>query len=274
MGSIRDYGTGSGVSSSAAFRMDFSRLSQTVGSNIQKMSSQVSDVERMVRQIGTASDSTDMRERLHNQTHLIHNIAQDTGDKLKEMSNLPPAMGQSEQRQQKLIKEKLVQQFTDALNRFQTAQRQAAEKERQSFVRARAHSNNAASQWHPFEDDSQRGYGQQSAVPQSQTTVQVEQEVDLQGLREREDAIRKLEADISDVNQIFKDLAIMVHEQGEIIDNIEAHVDSATVNVQHATQELNTARKYQSKSRRKTAILVIILIVIVLIIILSVSLSR
>ena len=53
------------------------------------------------------------------------------------------------------------------------------------------------------------------------------------------------QTDIGDVNQIFKDLATMVHEQGEVIDSIEANVESAQVNVSQGNVELTSARQYQ-----------------------------
>lgn len=48
-----------------------------------------------------------------------------------------------------------------------------------------------------------------------------------------------------DVNQIFKDLATMVHEQGEVIDSIEANVESAQVHVSQGAGQLQQARQYQ-----------------------------
>ena len=41
----------------------------------------------------------------------------------------------------------------------------------------------------------------------------LEEEQNLEYLHERERAVSQLEADIGDVNQIFKDLAAMVHDQ-------------------------------------------------------------
>ena len=41
----------------------------------------------------------------------------------------------------------------------------------------------------------------------------LEEEQNLEYLQERERSIAQLEADIGDVNQIFKDLAAMVHDQ-------------------------------------------------------------
>ena len=79
----------------------------------------------------------------------------------------------------------------------------------------------------------------------AQTQLQMEEEVDLEDLREREQSIRKIESDIVDVNQIFKDLATMVHAQGEVIDSIEANVESAAIQVQEGASQLSKARDYQ-----------------------------
>ena len=51
-----------------------------------------------------------------------------------------------------------------------------------------------------------------------------------------------------DVNQIFKDLATMVHEQGEVIDSIEANVESSHMNVGQGVQQLAKASDYQVTS--------------------------
>lgn len=44
----------------------------------------------------------------------------------------------------------------------------------------------------------------------------LEEEQNIQRLEQRELAVRQLEADIMDVNQIFKDLANLVHDQVRI----------------------------------------------------------
>jgi t-SNARE complex subunit (syntaxin) len=50
---------------------------------------------------------------------------------------------------------------------------------------------------------------------------------------------------MGDVNQIFKDLSLLVHEQGEMVDNIESHVEDAHVRVQQGNKQLVQARKHQ-----------------------------
>ena len=53
------------------------------------------------------------------------------------------------------------------------------------------------------------------------------------------------QSDIVDVNTIFKELATMVHEQGEMIDSIEANVETAQMRVEEGTSQLATAASYQ-----------------------------
>jgi t-SNARE complex subunit (syntaxin) len=53
------------------------------------------------------------------------------------------------------------------------------------------------------------------------------------------------QSDISDVNQIFKELGAMVHEQGEVIDSIEASVEKTEVFVSEGASQLRQASNYQ-----------------------------
>lgn len=259
------YQTGSGTSEGTRDHSnDFTRLSQVVGNNIQKISQNVGQMQRMINQIGTPQDSADLRDKLHQIQHYTGQLAKEANRSLKDLAHLPPPSQQSDQRQWKMQKERLTSEFTSILNSFQAAQRKAAEKEKESVARVKAHSGYSQD---PFVDDRKaddqlvsfdRGGMQQS--------VQMEEDVDLQIIQEREKAIRQLESDIMDVNQIFKDLGMLVHEQGEMVDSIEANVQSAEISVESGTQELQKAREYQTKARRKKCIILIVIVVVLVII--------
>ena len=91
--------------------------------------------------------------------------------------------------------------------------------------------------------------------------LMLEEEQNLEYLQERERSVAQLEADIGDVNQIFKDLAAMVHDQvmmrslkkknqvffyqGEMVDSIEANVESASIRVNEGSDQLRMAERYQ-----------------------------
>ncbi|XP_062612993.1 syntaxin-12-like isoform X1 [Saccostrea cucullata] len=99
----------------------------------------------------------------------------------------------------------------------------------------------------------------------------MEEDVDLEMLREREDAIKQLESDITDVNQIFKDLGMLVHEQGEMLDSIEANVETTATHVEEGRKQLSQAQTYQSKARRKKCICVVILVVVLAVIVIIIA---
>ncbi|CAG0902872.1 unnamed protein product, partial [Darwinula stevensoni] len=89
----------------------------------------------------------------------------------------------------------------------------------------------------------------------------MEEEMDIRILEEREAAIRQLEDDITNVNDIFKDLACMVHEQGEVIDTIEGNIDVGAARVEAGTQELAKASRYQTSARKKIFFICLLLLV-------------
>lgn len=245
---------------------EFSKLVQNISGNIQKITQNVAQIQRNVNQIGTSQDNEELRERLHQTTHYTNQLAKETNVYIKDLAHLP--MPQSEQRQYKMQKERLTDEFSNALKNFQTVQRTAAEKEKASVQRARAHSSSNYGR-SPFDDDERRSddmFVSNAGFSQTKQILQMEEDVDLEMLHEREEAIKKLERDIVDVNQIFKDLGMLVHEQGDALDSIEANVENAQVRVEEGTQQLAKARDYQSKARRKKCFCVVILVVVLLVI--------
>ncbi|KAK0062981.1 syntaxin-7-like isoform X1 [Biomphalaria pfeifferi] len=246
---------------------DFSKLSKDISTNIQKITQNVTQIQTFVNQIGTAQDSDKVRQRVHETTHYTNQLAKETSDYLKKLAHLP--ILSSEQRQWKMQKDRLTDEFSNALKNFQTVQRTAAEKEKASVQRARAQSGLDKSPYDEPTDD--RSFSQ--GFSQTRQVLQMEQDVDLELLKEREDAIKKLESDIMDVNQIFKDLGMLVHEQGEVLDSIEANIDNATMSVEEGTKQLSKAREYQSRARRKKFCIIIIILVVLAIIGLIIGLS-
>merc|ERR1712066_588976 len=97
--------------------------------------------------------------------------------------------------------------------------------------------------------DIEEGSPQEDVQRKQQMLMQ--EEYDMEHLQERQRQINQLESDILDVNTIFKDLATLVHEQGEVIDSIEANVESTHVRVQEGTEQLRQAETYKMKKRKR-----------------------
>ncbi|VEN44773.1 unnamed protein product [Callosobruchus maculatus] len=86
--------------------------------------------------------------------------------------------------------------------------------------------------------------------------------------------IIKLENSIRELHDMFMDMAMLVENQGELIDRVEYHVGTAQTFIHQGGTELKAAKEYQSKARKKKILIIICLVValVILIIILSVSL--
>lgn len=76
-----------------------------------------------------------------------------------------------------------------------------------------------------------------------------------------------LQSNISDINQIFKDLGALVYDQGEVIDSIEASVERTEVSVTEGASQVRQASMYQTKLRKKKCILIVIAAIVLAILI-------
>ncbi|KAJ0000581.1 hypothetical protein NQD34_012423 [Periophthalmus magnuspinnatus] len=242
---------------------DFSSLIQSCSGNIQKITQNTGQIKSLLYQLGTGHEP---QEKLQQLQHYTNQLAKETNRHLKDLGALAPPTSPSEQRQQKLQRERLMNDFSSALQNFQTVQRRAAEKEKESVARARSSARATVREMVRAMVRATDEWGQ--TLTQTQELGVTEE--DLEVIRERETNIRQLEADIMDVNQIFKDLAVMIHDQGEMIDSIEANVENAEVHVNRGAAQLQKAAYYQRKSRKRmcflTMVLSLVLVILIIII--------
>jgi len=87
-------------------------------------------------------------------------------------------------------------------------------------------------------------------------------------LRERE--IQSVVKSISDLNVIFKELAVMISEQGQVVDRIDHNIENTSLKVEAGLNELKKADQYQKKNRKMKCIVIEAVIVVVLLFILIV----
>ncbi|XP_035736343.1 syntaxin-12-like [Vespa mandarinia] len=259
-----DIGFSSYHNGGPAREQDFSRLSQTIGTSILKISQNVSSMQKMVNQLGSSTDSQELRNKLHQIQHYTQQLAKDTSGHLRDLANNSGSTSPGEQRQRKMQRERLQDEFTTALNSFQAVQRLAATKEKEMVRKAKANAGIA-----PFGEKKQETLIelQDSRTQKQIQQQQLKEEQNLRMLEEQEASIRQLESNISDINQIFKDLGALVYDQGEVIDSIEASVERTEVSVNEASSHVRQASVYQTKLRKKKCILVLIGVIVLSILI-------
>lgn len=90
---------------------------------------------------------------------------------------------------------------------------------------------------------------------------------------ERESEIRNIEAGVSELNELFRDVATIVREQGDMIDSIDVNVENVRNETRGADVELRQASRYQKNARNKACCLLVVLAVVLLVVILAVTLS-
>jgi syntaxin 7 len=90
---------------------------------------------------------------------------------------------------------------------------------------------------------------------------------------EREAEIRNIEQSVSELNELFRDVAHIVHEQGGQLDLISDNVERTRDDTRGADINLRSASRYQKNARNKACCLLIILAVILVIIVLAVVLG-
>ena len=179
------------------------------------------------------------------------------------------------QRQQTMEQAKVSRDFQTAVAAFQKAQRHSAEKQRQYVERAKASLSDATesgsapaltpgAQTEQLLELEDRPAAAQQQQAQAQEELVPDSELEFQEtlIEEREGDIREIEAGILELNEIFRDLGTIVHEQQSMLDNIESNVISIANDTAGASSELTTAHAYQRKAGRRMLCLLMIFCIV------------
>lgn len=85
-------------------------------------------------------------------------------------------------------------------------------------------------------------------------------------IQERHDAVKDIERNLIELNQIFMDMATLVEAQGEQLNDIESHVNRASSFIERGTGQLKVAKDHQRNTRKWMCIGITLLIILILII--------
>ena len=234
---------------------------------------------------GTPKDTRELRARLHRQRDALGQIAKDTTASVKRLSELAGQPGAPPGA--KATQTKLVKDFQAVLKEFQKAQRACAERESaylpQSdagrplhLVRGASGTSTELPPYVDAEGSYQRtgSLEQQALLRESkrQELLQLDGEIEYNNalIAERDAGIAEIQSQIGEVNEIFQDLAVLVNEQGTMLDDIEANIVRTSAKTRDARQELVKAETSQRASRSKLLWLLLVGVVVLSVIILAV----
>ncbi|XP_078495796.1 syntaxin-12 isoform X2 [Ciona intestinalis] len=186
---------------------NYTRLTHLVGSNLQKITKNVQEIKNLVCQLNDDGNSGDTLTKINQRQHHTKELLEGTASHLSDVKNISPPTSASEKRQRNTMTTRLTNDLKDVSMSFQDVQRDIAKIERESVARMRSLSES--------NQETQPFIGAQGGMQMQEMATH-----DVSVLEERERELQKLESDIVDVNIIFKDLAKIVEDQGEMIEKV------------------------------------------------------
>ncbi|XP_012607196.1 t-SNARE domain-containing protein 1 isoform X2 [Microcebus murinus] len=193
---------------------DLQELFQETSANVFRINSNVTSLERSLRSLGTPSDTQELRDSLHTMQQETNRTIAASAGTMKQMSEL--LHGSCLER---LQLDRLKTQLADALQRYGVVQKKIAEKSRALLPTAQRGGKQSPQVRFAELANDEKIFNGGDSVWQSQEQALLTDitEEDLEAIRLREEAILQMESDLLDVNQIIKDLASMVSEQGDAV---------------------------------------------------------
>ncbi|KAK6600674.1 snare domain-containing protein [Botrytis cinerea] len=188
---------------------EFQRLSQDLMTKLFSLTGNISRLSNEINLLGTKRDTERVRERVHDLLEDSKDAFKEIGDGVKQIQSWEDVNPS-----QKYTQTKLTREFQNNLTEFQNVQRRALEKQRSSATAARTAMEEAQSP------------GAEGAIKQLRLASQ--DEVDFQDslIVEREAEIRNIEQGVTELNELFRDVAHIVNEQGETLDSIANNVEN------------------------------------------------
>uniref|UniRef100_A0A2K5Q8R2 t-SNARE domain containing 1 n=1 Tax=Cebus imitator TaxID=2715852 RepID=A0A2K5Q8R2_CEBIM len=217
---------------------DLHELFQETSANVFQINFSVTSLEQSLRSLGTPSDTQELRDSLHTAQQETNKTIAASAGSVRQMAELLPSSCPVCPGQERPQLDQLKAQLSDAIQRYGVVQKKIAEKSRALLPMAQRGSKQSPQA--PFVElaDDEKIFNGSDNVWQGQEQALLPDitEEDLEAIRLREEAILQMESNLLDVNQIIKDLASMVSEQGEAVDSIEASLEAVSLHAEAARQ--------------------------------------
>ncbi|CAJ1792776.1 unnamed protein product [Sphenostylis stenocarpa] len=242
--------------------------SQAVAAGIFQINTAVATFQRLVDGVGTVKDTPEHRQKLHNTRQRILQLVKDTSAKLKSLSESDRDANANASK--KIEDAKLARDFQTTLQEFQKVQQLASERESAYTPAAPPSSlptsSGSGEELVGIDVESQPFIREQKR----QEILLLDNEISFNEamIDEREQGIREVEEQIGQANEIFKDLAVLVHDQGVVIDDIQSNIDaSAGATIQARVQLAKASKSVKSRTSWCWWVLVIFVVVLVILLI-------
>ncbi|CAH3151655.1 unnamed protein product [Pocillopora meandrina] len=254
------------------FMDNFFQNVTTVRTNIDKMAQDVEQVKKMhSAMLSAAVQDQEVKEELERLMLDVKKTSNLVRMKLKEMEHSINQQDQdaaynnyAEARIRRCQHSTLARKFVEVMSDYNTTQSDYREKCKARIQRQLEITGKTKT----YEEVEEMLEGRDPAIFTSDIVIETQQARQALGdIEARHRDIINLEKSIQELHEMFVDMAMLVENQGEMIDRIEYNVDQAVDFVQSAKSDTKKAVKYQSKARRKKIMIVICLFILLAVIV-------
>ncbi|CCD25398.1 SNAP receptor PEP12 NDAI_0F00790 [Naumovozyma dairenensis CBS 421] len=243
----------------------FESLKDSIAAQLFEINGQISTLQQFSQSLQKSLDDNKVR------TKIVENVIKKANLNIHKIGELVKACNEDVtkidslevttlNKLQLISREKLLRDFKSSLQEFQSIQsnytkliKQINEKTKLQLY-GNLHSDaNETALLQEQEEHTQPQIHEQQLLPKQKNRIVIEREpinneeftYQQNLIEQRNREITNIEQDITELNEIFKDLSNVVQQQGLMVDNIESNIYSFSDNTQMASQQLNKARKYQ-----------------------------
>ncbi|KAL1547418.1 syntaxin-22-like isoform X2 [Salvia divinorum] len=250
--------------------------SQAVAAALFQANTAVAAFRRLADAIGTSKDTPDHRLKLRSARQRILDLVRDASAKLKSLteSDRPHDLDPN----RKVQDAKLAKDLQTTLQEFQKVQHLASERESKfSPVVPLPSSITISTPADQYAESSFDGENDDDSFLMEQKRQEIrllDNDVAFNEavIEEREHGIEEIQGQVREVNEMFKDLAVLVNEQSRTVDDIEHGIEVSAVSTTQAKLQLSKASKSGNSKTSwcwwMLAIIAIIVLVILLVLIL------
>jgi len=233
-----------------------------VYNNIQTFSSNVTTLTKTISKIGTNQDSSQVRE-------IIEDLINKTAVLAREIKQGIEQLSKTITKEKKAELMKLTGDFQIWVQKFQDDGKSYGNKKERTPVPQQQQQQQYQNEFMP-NNDYRNNNDEEAFLQKKQQLVEVEndREFNEQIIRERHQGIKEIETKVVELNEMFRDLSIIVDEQGVEIDNIESHISNAEQYTSQGVEEVASAEKKQRSARTKMCCIALIIVVIIGVVIL------
>ncbi|KAM3913023.1 syntaxin-3 isoform 3-T3 [Leptodactylus fuscus] len=250
----------------AAFMDDFFAQIEEIRQNIEKISESVNETKRLHSVILSAPlPEQKTKDELENLTLEIKKAANNVRSRLKSMEQSieqDTIQSSADLRIRKSQHSVLSRKFVDVMTKYNEAQVDFRERSKGRIQRQLEITGKSTT-------DAELEEMLESGNPNIFTSGIInDSQISRQALSEIESRHRdivRLESSLKELHDMFLDIAMLVENQGALIDRIENNMDESVGFVERAVADTKKAVKYQSEARRKKIMILICCVILVIV---------